>query len=120
MVIWLKRWLPAVALAVTLLALLEPLEGFPLVLSGGVLTTMAALQRGTHLRLATWGLGLGVLGCVAMVGLSLRGGVGGATGRSLWWLFLIAPYPAGMVLVVAADVLMLRGRPGGCTAGGRS
>ena len=107
----LSRWLPIGALGLTLLALLDPLEGFPLVLAGGVLTTMAALQaRSRWLRLSGGGLVLAVVGCAAMVGLSMAGGVGGASGRSSWWLLTIAPYPVGVLLFVAADLLILRAR----------
>jgi hypothetical protein len=45
-----------------------------------------------------------------MVALSMAGGVGGGTGRSPWWLLVIAPYPVGVVLFIAADVLILRER----------
>lgn len=108
---WLTRWLPVAALALTLLAVLDPLEGFPIVLIGGVLTVMAALQaQGFKLRLAATGLVLAVLGCAAMVFLSTMGGVGGGTGRSVWWLLVVAPYPAGVILFVVADLLILRAR----------
>lgn len=111
MVHWLTRWLPVAALALTLLASLDPLEGFPGVLIGGVLTVMASLQaQGARLRLAVTGLILAVMGCAAMVALSVAGGVGGATGRSTWWLLTVTPYPVGVILFVAADILILRAR----------
>lgn len=106
-----SRWLPIAALALTLLAAIDPLEGFPIVLIGGVLTVMAAIQdHSPRLRLAVWGVALAAVGCADMVGLSMTGGVGGATGRSSWWLATIAPYPVGVVLFVAADILILRAR----------
>jgi hypothetical protein len=108
---WLSRWLPVAALAVTLVAVLDPLEGFPIVLIGGVLAVMAALQdQSPWLRIAVIGLVVACLGCAAMVALSSAGGVGGPTGHSRWWLLAIVPYPVGVVLFVAADVMVLRGR----------
>jgi hypothetical protein len=86
-------------------------RGFPVVLIGGVLTVMAAIQEQTrHTRLAHWGLGLEALGACAMVVLSLVGGVGAATGRSIWWLLFVAPYPVGILLSLVAGVLILRER----------
>jgi hypothetical protein len=96
---WIRRWLPVAALALTLLAVLDPLEGFPLVLMGGVLTAMAAIQDHSRWRkLAVWGVGLAALGCAEMVGLSFMGGVGGTTGRSMWWLLVLLPYPIGVLM----------------------
>jgi hypothetical protein len=108
---FLSRWLPLGAVILTLAGALDPLEGFPIVLIGGVLTLMAALQaQGRNLRLAIWGLGLAATGSAAMVALSLAGGVGPAAGRSEWWLAVVAPYPVGVALFLAADILILRAR----------
>ena len=108
---WIRRWLPIAGLAVTFLAVLDPLEGFPFVLIGGVLTVMAAIQeQSPRLPLAIWGLAIAAVGCAALIGLSLAGGVGPAAGRSWWWLVVLAPYPTGVVLFVAANVLLLRER----------
>ncbi len=117
---WLSRWLPVAALSVTLLGLIDPLEGFPVVLIGGVLALMAAIQsRSPHTRLVRWGLGLAMAGCASMVALSMVGGVGGGSGRSLWWLATIAPYPVGVLLLIAGDILILRARRPGPDAGWR-
>lgn len=108
---WVSRWLPVAALTVTLIAVIDPLEGFPIVLMGGVLTVMAALQeRSPWLRLALAGLVIAALGCAAMIALSMAGGVGEVPGRSRWWLLALTPYPVGVVLFIAADVLILRAR----------
>jgi hypothetical protein len=109
--VWASRWMPIAGLTVTLLALLDPLEGFPIVLLGGVLILMAALQdRSRHTRMVGAGLGLATLGCATMVVLSVVGGVGGATGRSLWWLATVAPYPIGVLMFVVGGVRGLRER----------
>jgi hypothetical protein len=108
---FLNRWLPVIALAITLVAVIDPLEGFPLVLMGGALTTMAAVQeRSRWLRLAVRGLVLAAAGAAAMLVLSAMGGVGSGTGRSAWWLLGVMPYPAGVALFVAANLLLLRDR----------
>lgn len=108
---WFARWLPIAALGVTLAGLLDPLDGFAVVLIGGVLTVMAALQeRSTHLRLAVGSLLLAALGCGAMVVMSSMGGVGGNTGRSIWWLVILTPYPIGVIGSLLASALILRGR----------
>lgn len=108
---WLSRWLPISALAVTLLAALDPLEGFPLVLMGGVLAVMAAIQnRSAYTQLVIIGFLTASIGCAAMVVLSAVGGVGEIPGRSRWWLGVIAPYPIGVVLYVISTVFILRER----------
>jgi hypothetical protein len=108
---WLSRWLPIAALGVTLLGLVDPLEGFPVVLMGGVLTLMAAIQtRSHHTRLVRSGVALAAVGAAAMVAISMTGGAGGNSGRSVWWLASLAPYPIGVVLCVVGGVLILRER----------
>lgn len=108
---WFTRWLPIAAAGVTLLALLDPLEGFPLVLVGGVLAVMAAIQgRSRFTRLVVLGLVLAVVGVAAMLALSAWGGVGGDTGRSIWWLLAALPYPIGVLMYFVGTMLILRGR----------
>jgi hypothetical protein len=117
---WSSRWLPVIGLAVTLLAAIDPLEGFPVVLLGGVLLVMTAVQeKSAHTRLIVAGLVVAALGCAVMVVLSLMGGVGGGTGRSLWWLAFVAPYPIGVIAFVVGAVLMLRARRAGDSARGQ-
>jgi hypothetical protein len=42
-----------------------------------------------------------------MVVLSWFGGVGGDTGRSMWWLVVVIPYPVGWVIGLVGAVLTL-------------
>lgn len=108
---WISRWLPIAAVGFTLMGLLDPLEGFPIVLIGGVLSVMSAIQtQSRHFRVIAAGLACAVGGCAAMFGLSWFGGVGAATGRSPWWLLLVAPYPVGVLLYLVGTVLILRAR----------
>lgn len=117
---WISRWLPIAALAVTFLAAIDPLEGFPVVLIGGVLAVMAAIQhRSPYTRVVIAGLGVAAVGCAAMVALSAMGGVGEVTGRSRWWLLVIAPYPVGVLMYVIATIFILRERVEASHAGRR-
>jgi hypothetical protein len=95
-------------LVAILIACVDPLEGFPLVLGGGLLLVIATHRAvRARLRLAVWGLALAVVGCVGMLVLSALGGVGGTTGRSPVWFLLAAPYPVGALLLLAAGFLSL-------------
>lgn len=107
---WVSRWLPIAAFGVTLFALLDPIEGFAVVLIGGVLALMASLQSGESSRLITSGVGLAAVGSMAMVWLSSVGGVGAASGRSPWWLLIVAPYPIGILMFLIGIVVILRER----------
>jgi hypothetical protein len=42
-----------------------------------------------------------------MIVLSLFGGIGGNTGRSMWWGLVILPYPVGWIIGVAGAALAL-------------
>jgi len=42
------------------------------------------------------------LGVAAMFALSSIGGIGGESGRSMWWGILILPYPVGWVMGMAS------------------
>lgn len=107
-----SRWLPIAGLGVTLVGTLDPIGGFPIVLIGCVLTLMGALQRRSrHVRMIRMGVALAAAGAAAMVGLSATGGVGPASGRSTWWLVVLAPYPVGIVLCVIGAVLVLGSNP---------
>jgi hypothetical protein len=54
-----------------------------------------------------WTFGLIAIGVGALFGLSSIGGFGGTTGRSMWWGLLIAPYPIGWLMALAAGVVGL-------------
>lgn len=106
-----SRWLPIAGLGVTLIGSLDPIGGFPIVMMGGVLTLMGAIQRrSVHVRLVRLAVGLCAVGAAIMIGLSMTGGVGPASGRSTWWLLLLAPYVVGVLLCVLGGVLVLGGR----------
>ena len=60
---------------------------------------IGAYLAGTrHYRLQLTAAMLIALGVAALFGLSALGGVGGSTGRSMWWLALCVSYPIGWIL----------------------
>jgi hypothetical protein len=96
------RWVAAAGLALLILGAVDPLEGFPLVLTGGALAVAAARWSGNRrVLLMTWGLALAAAGCAAMVVMSLMGGIGGSTGRPMTWAVRLIPYPLGWLMLLA-------------------
>jgi hypothetical protein len=69
-----------------LLGAIDPLEGSLIILIGSVLIAV--------------GVGL-------MWGVSAFGGLGGTTGRSLWWGLVILPYPVGWIMGIIGLILRL-------------
>ena len=100
------RVLGIVGLAGMLLGAIDPLEGSPIVLAGSGLAALAALLGKAKLRrLLYWALGLAAVGVGAMWGLSALGGVGGSTGRSMWWALLVLPYGIGWIAGLVGAIL---------------
>jgi hypothetical protein len=110
-----SRWpraLTLVGLAAMLIGAVDPLEGSFVIAPGIALVALAARLRGSrHQRLLLWSLALVLTGVGVMVVLSALGGVGGRSGRSMWWALLIAPYPLGWVTGLVGTVRMLWERP---------
>jgi hypothetical protein len=112
----LSRALGMAGLLALLVGAVDPLEGFPLVLGGGVLAVIAArLARSRWFRPMAWGLGLATGGCAAMVVLSALGGIGGQSELPAAWGLTVLPYPIGGSLLLAGSELLLwqllRARP---------
>ena len=90
-----------------LAGLVDPLEGFPLILGGGLLAvTAAALAKSRWLRLEAWGFGIAAAGAAAMVVVSMKGGVGGETGLPAAWAIAVLPYPIGALLLLGGTILL--------------
>lgn len=89
---------------------IDPLEGSVLILAGIILITVAVFMGGSKYRtLLLWSLVLTTVGVTAMWIISGFGGVGGDTGRSLWWLVpIVTPYALGWLLGVIGMVLVFR------------
>jgi len=107
-----RRWsriLVVVGLVAALLGAIDPLEGSLVILPGTGLVAFAAwLGNSRHRRLLYWSFALVAVGVGVLFGLSAVGGVGGSTGRSMWWAILLLPYPAGWVMTVVGAIRQLR------------
>ena len=99
-----------VGLVAMLLGAFDPLEGSLLILPGSGLVALGELLGKTPQR---WILGgafsLVAVGVGVLFELSAVGGVGGASGHSMWWLLTVLPYPVGW-LIGLGGVLALVGR----------
>jgi hypothetical protein len=83
---------------------LDPLEGSIVILAGSGLaalgTWLAHQEKGLAIY-RTWLFGMIAFGVIAMFVMSAMGGIGGATGRSMWWALVLLPYPVGWLLSIA-------------------
>jgi hypothetical protein len=96
-------------LAAMVIGAIDPLEGSVVILIGVALALFgAALGKSRHGKILAWAFGLIVCGVGILFGLSAMGGVGGSTGRSMWWALSILPYPAGWILGLVGVVKALR------------
>jgi len=103
-----SRLLLIVGLLAMLLGAVDPLEGSFVILPGcGMVAAGALLDRSRYRILLlsafisiAWGVGM-------MVVFSVLGGIGGDSGRSIWWGLLILPYPLGWLVGLVGAVLTL-------------
>lgn len=87
---------------------IDPLEGSVIILPGvGMAAVGAAVGASRFRKLLAWAFGLVAAGVGLMFGMSALGGIGGDTGRSMWWALLLLPYPVGWVLAVAGSIRRL-------------
>jgi len=111
-----RRWarVLVIAGAVGLIAgAVDPLEGSVVILGGvGLAALGARLGHSRQVRLLSWALVLVAAGVGAMFALSAGGGIGGSTGRSLWWAVLMVPYPIGWILGLVGAFRAIRERAG--------
>lgn len=88
---------------------LDPMEGSVLILVGAAVATGGALAGASaysaRLVLATFLIAVGV---AALFGFSALGGIGGTSGRPLWWGVAILPYPLGWLLALISSIAALR------------
>ena len=106
------RWshiLVIVGLVATLVGAIDPLEGSLLILPGtGLLALGAWLGNSQHRSLLYWAFALVAVGVGEVWGLSAVGGLGGSTGRSMWWTIFLLPYPVGWVMALVGAIRRLR------------
>jgi hypothetical protein len=106
------RWshiLVIVGLVATLVGAIDPLEGSLLILPGtGLLALGAWLGNSQHRRLLCWAFALVAVGVGEVWGLSAVGGLGGSTGRSMWWAIFLLPYPVGWVMALVGAIRRMR------------
>ena len=104
-----SRILCIAGMVVMVVGCIDPLEGSLLILPGTLLVALAAFLGGSrHLNLACWAFGLTAVGVGILFGLSALGGVGGETGRSMWWMLVVLPYPVGAIMALVGSVRILR------------
>jgi hypothetical protein len=96
-------------LVLMLAGALDPLEGSVVILAGSALAAAGALfGKSARSRLQITAFVLIAIGVAALFGLSALGGVGGNTGRSMWWLAICITYPVGWVMGLVGAVALLR------------
>ena len=107
-----RRWcrpLVIAGLAGMLLGAVDPLEGSPVIAVASVLVAMGTPRRESLVGGRVWLACLMIVAGVAAIWImSAFGGVGGRTGRSMWWLLVAAPYPVGWVLGIVGAGQRLR------------
>ncbi len=96
------RWfrpLVIAGLTAMILGAVDPLEGSIVIAVGSVLVALGTPRRESRVGSRVWLAGLMIIvGVAALWIMSDFGGVGGSTGRSMWWLVVVAPYPVGWIL----------------------
>lgn len=86
----------------------DPLEGCVVVTVGIAAAAFGAyLGQTRNRRFLYWGLAAVAGGVAAMIVLSELGGIGGQSGRSIWWGILMLPYPVGWLLGLVGGVYAL-------------
>jgi hypothetical protein len=107
-----SRWSRVLGIAgfvAMLVGAIDPLEGSVVILAGVAMAALGArIGASRHRKLLYWAFGLTLVGVGAMWGLSVIGGIGGVTGRSIWWALTVAPYPAGWILAIIGALKRLR------------
>jgi len=97
-----------VGLIAMLVGAIDPLEGSLIILPGsGMVALGALLGKSRYRRLLYCAFVLIAIGVGLMFVLSMFGGVGGSTGRLMWWALVILPYPVGWILGLVGAILKL-------------
>lgn len=87
---------------------LDPLEGSIVILPGvGMVTLGAFLAKSRYRKLLGGSFVLVAFGVGAMLATSAVGGIGGNSGRSMWWGLVMLPYPVGWIIGLVGAILWL-------------
>lgn len=104
-----SRTLVIAGLVAMVIGALDPLEGSFVILLASALVAIGEMLTGSRYRLALyWSFLLIFAGVVAMWVMSAIGGIGGNTGRSVWWALVLILYPAGWLLGLVFGARRLR------------
>jgi hypothetical protein len=94
-----SRILIIAGLIAMVIGAIDPLEGSVIILLGIGLAALSAFLGKSRFRTLLYSaLILAAIGVGAMFVLSMFGGIGGSSGRSMWWGLVILPYPVGWVI----------------------
>ncbi|TFC83650.1 hypothetical protein E3T24_11670 [Cryobacterium sp. TmT2-59] len=92
------------------LGAVDPVEGSLLILLGSALVAFGLFlgkRERPVLLYSLWALVLIAFGVGALFALSAVGGIGGGSGRSMWWGVLILPYPIGWLMALVGAMYLL-------------
>jgi hypothetical protein len=107
-----SRWsriLVIVGLVAMVIGALDPLEGSLVILPGTGLVAFGALVANSrHRILLYWSFVLVTVGVAGLWALSALGGIGGNSGRSIWWGLVVLPYPVGWIVGLVGAIRTLR------------
>jgi hypothetical protein len=105
---WPRIWIIA-GLILMIIGAIDPLEGSVVILAGSLAAAIGAFfAKSRRKKLLITALVLIAAGVGAMFAMSAMGGIGGRTGRSLWWALILLPYPAGWIMGLIGAVLSLK------------
>lgn len=97
-----SRILIYIGVVAMVIGIIDPLEGSFIILPGSGLVALGAYIGGNRRRKRLLlCFVLVAIGVGAMIVMSMFGGVGGKTGRSIWWILTALPYPVGWILDLA-------------------
>lgn len=108
------RGMAMIGVAGMTLALLDPMEGSVVAVGALLLVTIAAHRaRLTEQRWLDVALVAALIGLTSLWGFSALGGIGGTTGRSMWWGLTMLPLPIGWLMGLWGGVRVVRQMPRG-------
>lgn len=103
------RHLVIAGLVLMVAGVLDPMEGSVAVLAGSALAAGGAhFGRLPRREALVTAFGLIAVGVASLFGFSAVGGIGGNSGRSIWWVLTMLPYPIGWAVGLIACISSLR------------